>query len=142
MRRTDLALEARELWQESAGETTRLEGVEAREGSREGMGVTTVRILDGRGEAALGKPRGTYITLTLEGVARREEDVFGRAARAVAGELSQLLEGVPERGLALDRKAGRQNRHSPPEGNGQKQRSGRSFHHRDRKRRHLVGRCT
>ena len=101
VRRTDLALEARELWQESAGETTRLEGVEAREGSREGMGVTTVRILDGRGEAALGKPRGTYITLTLEGVARREEDVFGRAARAVAGELSQLLEGVPERGLVL-----------------------------------------
>ena len=31
MRRTDLALEARELWQESAGETTKLPGVEARE---------------------------------------------------------------------------------------------------------------
>ena len=29
-RRTDLALEARELWQERAGETSQLEGVEAR----------------------------------------------------------------------------------------------------------------
>ena len=34
MRRTDLALEARELWQESAGETTKLPGVEARDGER------------------------------------------------------------------------------------------------------------
>ena len=100
-RRTDLALEARELWQESAGETTGLEGVEARDSQREGMAVTTVRILDGRGEEALGKPRGTYITLTLEGVARREEDVFHRAARAVAAERGSLLEGVPGEGPVL-----------------------------------------
>ena len=46
MRRTDLALEARELWQESAGETTKLPGVEARDGEREGLPVTTVDILD------------------------------------------------------------------------------------------------
>ncbi len=36
-RRTDLALEARELWQESAEERTRLEGVEARDEMREGI---------------------------------------------------------------------------------------------------------
>ena len=39
IRRTDLAMEARELWQESAGETTRLAGVEAEEGLREGIPV-------------------------------------------------------------------------------------------------------
>ena len=33
-RRTDLALEARELWQERAGETSKLEGVEAQTGER------------------------------------------------------------------------------------------------------------
>ena len=101
MRRTDLAMEARELWQERAGETTKLSGVEAREGEREGIPVTVVRVLDREGEQALGKPRGSYVTLTLEGVARREEDVFGRAARAVAAELTQLMEGVPEKGLVL-----------------------------------------
>ena len=100
-RRTDLAVEARELWRESAGETTRLSGVEARDGEREGIPVTTVRILDREGEQALGKPRGTYVTLTLEGVAGRAEGVFGRAIRAVAGELSQLLEGVDPQGLVL-----------------------------------------
>ena len=101
IRRTDLAMEAQELWRESAGETTRLSGVEARDGEREGIPVTTVRILDREGEQALGKPRGTYVTLTLEGVAGRAEGVFGRAIRAVAGELSRLLEEVDPQGLVL-----------------------------------------
>ena len=102
MRRTDLALEARELWRERAGETTRLSGVEAHEGTREGLPVTVVRVLDAEGERALGKPRGRYATLTLEGLARREEDVFGRAVRAVAAELSDQMRGeVPGDGLAL-----------------------------------------
>ena len=39
MRRTDLALEARELWQEQAGELTALPGVEARDVLREGVPV-------------------------------------------------------------------------------------------------------
>ena len=95
-RRTDLAVEAQELWRESAGETTKLPGVEAREGEREGVPVTTVRVLDQEGERALGKPRGTYVTLTLEGVANRAEGIFGRAVRAVAGELAPLLEQVKE----------------------------------------------
>ena len=90
-RRTDLALEARELWQERAGETTRLEGVEARTEEREGFSAETVRILDGRGERALGKPAGTYVTLTLDGLSRREEDAFGRGVRAVAGVLGELM---------------------------------------------------
>ena len=93
--RTDLALEARELWQESAGQTTRLEGVEARQTRREGFAVDTVKVLDQRGEQALGKPVGTYITLTLDGLQRREEDAFGRAARAIGGELRELLGDLP-----------------------------------------------
>ena len=101
IRRTDLALEARELWRESAGETTRLPGVKAWESEREGIPVTTVHILDQEGEEALGKPQGRYVTLTLEGVAQREADVFSRASRAIAGELTQLLEDVPPEGLVL-----------------------------------------
>ena len=53
-KRTDLALEAQELWKESAEETTNLSGVRARETRREGCAVTRVDILDGRGAAALG----------------------------------------------------------------------------------------
>ena len=93
--RTDLALEAAQLWRESAGEAAELPGVESAEGLREGYPVTTVRILDGRGEQALGKPAGTYITLELDGLARRESDAFGRAARALAAELAPLLPRDP-----------------------------------------------
>ena len=100
-RRTDLALEAAQLWQESAGEAGTLPGVESEESTREGYPVTTVRIRDEAGARALGKPVGRYVTLTLDGLARREEGAFGRAARAVAGELAGLLEGVPAGGLAL-----------------------------------------
>lgn len=101
IRRTDLAMEARELWQEEAGGLTALSGVEARDSVREGIPVNTVRVLDEAGERALGKPRGSYVTLTLEGVASRAEDIFARAVRAVAAELTTLLSDVPPQALVL-----------------------------------------
>lgn len=99
-RRTDLAMEAKTLWEESAEKETRLEGVEARDTEREGYKVTTVRILNERGAAALEKPVGNYVTLLLDGLARREEDAFGRAARALGGELRALLK-LPDGASAL-----------------------------------------
>ena len=132
MRRTDLALEARELWQESAGETTRLPGVEAHEGVRDGIPVTTVRVLDREGEQALGKPRGCYVTLTLEGLEHREEDIFERSVQAVAGELFELMKEVPPQALVLV--AGLGNRAITPDGVGPK------VHEHTLVTRHLVQR--
>ena len=94
-RRTDLAVEAAELWRESAGEEDKLPGVETAQREREGYRVTTVRVLDERGAQALGKPVGSYVTLDLDGLARREEDAFGRAARALADERRELLHLPP-----------------------------------------------
>lgn len=90
-KRTDLAAEARELWRESAGETTELAGVEARAGNEGGFNVETVKILDERGEEALGKPRGTYISIDLTPLVKREEGAFARAAEVVADKLRVLL---------------------------------------------------
>jgi len=91
-RRTDLALEAREL----AGEG--LPGVEQEEKEPEGFPLTTVRITGEEGARALGKPVGTYHTLDLTAVSRREEGAFPRAVRALAGLLAPLL---PEEGEVL-----------------------------------------
>lgn len=96
--RTDLAMEAHQLWREKAGEATKLSGVSAREEELEGFPLTRVEILDQEGETALGKPRGTYLTLDVSALWRREEEVFLRAARAVASLLEPLL---PERGPVL-----------------------------------------
>ena len=90
-KRTDLALEARELWQESAGKTTRLTGVKAVKRKQEGYPVTRVDILDRRGEEALGKPRGSYLTVDLTTFWQRKSDFFQRAVRAVGTPLKELL---------------------------------------------------
>ena len=92
-KRTDLALEARELWQESAEKNTRLSGVKAAKQRAEGYPVTRVDILDERGEQALGKPRGTYRTIDLTAFWQRKSDFFERAVRAVGGQLKELLPG-------------------------------------------------
>lgn len=90
-RRTDLASEAKLLWEQSAGRTTQLEGVRAREGQSEGFPVTTVEILDQRGAKALGKEIGTYVTLDMTSYVQREEGSFTRGARAIAQQLTALL---------------------------------------------------
>ena len=98
VKRTDLALEARELWQESAERTTRLSGVKATKTKREGYPVTRVDILDQRGERALGKPQGSYLTIDLTTFWQRKSDFFERAVRAVGSQLRELL---PEEGPVL-----------------------------------------
>lgn len=100
-RRTDLALEAREIWAESAREQTQLAGVEAFESTREGYPVTTIRITSNQGARALGKPEGTYVTIELAGLKRREEDAFPRAANALAAEIRTLLHAKKDDGILV-----------------------------------------
>ncbi len=96
--RTDLAVEAHALWKESAGETTRLPGVAAREEDLEGFPMTFVEILDKEGEEALHKPQGAYYTLDVGEFWKRESGAFQRAAGAVSHILASLL---PEEGPVL-----------------------------------------
>ena len=98
IKRTDLALEARELWQESAERTSRLSGVKATKTKLEGYPLTRVDILNEKGEAALGKPQGSYFTIDLTTFWQRKADFFERAVRAVGTELKALL---PVEGSAL-----------------------------------------
>ena len=78
---TDLALEARESAGDEAG---RIPGVKIREKEKKGIRVTSVEVTDKRGEEAIGKPAGLYVT--LEAGRLREKDPKGN--RAVAEELS------------------------------------------------------
>ena len=89
--RTDLASEARDLWRESSGETSALEGVKAWQENRDGFTLDVVEVLDERGEFALCKPRGRYSTLRLEALERREEDAFERGCRVLSGVLREAL---------------------------------------------------
>ena len=89
--RTDLAMEAKALYERSAQEQTQLSGVAAREQERHGVRMTVVKITSAEGEQALGKPRGTYITAELEALSRREPGSFSNAVRTVSRALRELL---------------------------------------------------
>lgn len=92
-KRTDLALEAREIWQESAEKTTKLQGVKAEKKRLEGYPVTRVQILDAQGAETLGKPQGDYLTIDCTSFWQRKPDFFERAVRAVGSEIKTLLPG-------------------------------------------------
>lgn len=96
--RTDLAQEAHQLWRESAGRATRLRGVYAAQEQCLGFPLHRVEILDEAGEEALGKPRGTYLTLDISTIWRPHVDTAARAAQALAALLRPLL---PEEGTVL-----------------------------------------
>lgn len=89
--RTDLAMEAKEIWEESADETTQLKGVLARETTHKGIKTAMVKILNAEGEEALQKPIGTYLTIELDALNHRERNAFRRAAEAMGKQLRDLM---------------------------------------------------
>ena len=78
------------------GDISRLDGVCAAEYTRQGYGVTDVRVATKQAAEAVGKPEGRYVTIDLRPYFRREEGFFARAARCLASELRTLLPGVGE----------------------------------------------
>lgn len=99
--RTDLALEARELWRDSTQFSTKVEGVLHSEQEKDGVRVTTVEVRTPEGAEALGKPEGRYVTLSLDGVQRRESDAFPRTVRVIAQELETFLKAFDGEGPVL-----------------------------------------
>ena len=96
MIRTDLAMEAHACWKESAGETSELKGVIARDETLRGFPLTRVEIVDNEGAEALQKPQGTYLTLDVSRCQGPE------GLQEAAGAVAELLEPLlPEEGPTL-----------------------------------------
>ena len=94
MKRTDLALEARELWRErTASELP--PGARGETGEEDGCTLERLEIAAPEAAQALGKPMGKYITLTPEALLRREEGAFETEA-ALLGRLLRELLGLRE----------------------------------------------
>ncbi len=88
--RTDLALEKREL----AGEC---EGVKCEEETNEHVKITRIEVINEKGESAVGKPQGHYITIEMEGFTD-ESSIDGERRKAVTNELNKM---IPPEGTAL-----------------------------------------
>ena len=90
--RTDLALESRQIFRESRGGSEEIEGLRFTAREKEGFALSLTEVLDRRGEAALGKPKGRYLSFEADGLLRREQDAFPRACRVLAQELRRFLD--------------------------------------------------
>jgi len=96
---TDLANEARDLWQRSA--RAPLRGLAAHREDRQGFPVDVVEIRDEAAANELCKPMGRYVTMELDGLLRREEDAFARACAVLSGELRRQLALSPGEGVLV-----------------------------------------
>lgn len=94
--RTDLAIEAREMYFENSAIETEAEGIEAEEESCGfDIKVTRVKIVNQSGSDTLGKPIGNYITIELPDLVSYEQKAYEEACRVCAKELSALADPVP-----------------------------------------------
>jgi len=88
--RTDLAVEAREIAQGAGA----LEGVVSEEEKHGQVTLTRVKVLDEKGERAIGKPVGTYVTVDVPGLGDADDEIFFSALDAVACEIEAMLKPV------------------------------------------------
>lgn len=98
--RTDLAVEALD-YAEANEAAPHMRGFTRTEEQAEGFSITKLVIHTEEVSQALEKPRGTYATLGLGALIRREEDAFPRACHALARLLRELLEGDDEESAVL-----------------------------------------
>ena len=99
-RRTDLALEAHALFR-AAQKDDAIDGLTLTERTRRGCAVTTVTVEGEAASRALGKPRGTYVTLDLRALSPEDPAYTERAALALRDELRALLEGTVDTALVV-----------------------------------------
>ena len=88
--RTDLALEAKESFEEDDVEIRGVRVEEETDEERE-IYTTIVRIETENGARTMGKPVGTYITLEAPNMSSEDEDYHREISEALAGHLGQLL---------------------------------------------------
>jgi spore protease len=94
--RTDLTLEARELFQQQQmNETVQQRGeppgVEVENAGDTNIKITRVKITSPTGEASIGKPMGTYITLEVPGLKDNDQVLYENTCKALAKELISLV---------------------------------------------------
>jgi spore protease len=90
-KRTDLAMEAREIWNEANGAKGDPDGIKSSEYDRAGIPVQAVDILTDEGSEKLQKPKGRYVTIGIDDLLARKENAFENAVQAIADELTALL---------------------------------------------------
>lgn len=99
---TDMADERREIFKRN-NNLNEIPGIET-ESIDEGENIKTnrVKIVDKKGEEAIGKPVGTYITIDVKNLKIAEEQEIQKASEIVTKELKELInKHIDEKGEVL-----------------------------------------
>ena len=88
-KRTDLALEANEIYNEDNNESPKGVTVDTKTFNK--ITVTTVKIIDSSGEEALGKPKGNYITLEIPELIHKTEQSYRDTIKVLSQKLDELI---------------------------------------------------
>lgn len=89
--RTDLAVEARELYTEEHKSEKDIDGIEVLEENENGIKITTVTVKNEIGANKIGKPRGNYITIDIPSFTAYDGETMDDVAKTVAKVLNSLV---------------------------------------------------
>ena len=90
--RTDLASERRDIYQK-ANKLEEIEGIEtSKEDVNENIKVERVKITNEKGQQAIGKPMGNYVTIDVKNLKIAGEDEIQKASETVTKELKSLID--------------------------------------------------
>lgn len=90
--RTDLADERRDIYKKANNLENEIPGIEAEEyEENENIKISKVKVISEEGEKALGKPKGTYITIDVKNLRIAQEEEIQKAAESLSKELKGLM---------------------------------------------------
>lgn len=89
--RTDLALEAREIYKKSNNLSSEIEGIEVTKREKEGINVTTVKVINEIGAKNLGKPIGSYITIDIPNFTAYDSETMDKVSHTVFESLKEMV---------------------------------------------------
>ena len=91
--RTDLALERRDLYNKAHNIEKDIDGIVTEEEKiKDKLIISRVKVTNEKGEEAIGKPQGNYITIDIKNLKIANEEEIQEASEAVTKELKALLE--------------------------------------------------
>ncbi|MDP4091832.1 MAG: GPR endopeptidase [Bacillota bacterium] len=95
---TDLVLEANEIFKQQAMRDNMQSqggneppGVEVEDAGTEDIRISRVRVTSRTGEASIGKPMGTYITIEVPRLKENDQELFEDTCKVLANELTGIL---------------------------------------------------
>ena len=91
--RTDLADERRDIYRKANNLENEIPGIEAEEYDEdENIKISKVKVVSEEGEKALGKPKGTYITIDVKNLRIAQDEEIQKAAESLSKELKELMD--------------------------------------------------